>query len=985
MSYITVEEYYKHTNSGLDIIVMLFPDAEKASRDKQFKFKIRDERSASSSLYLNPNKNAWYVTDFGDRSYSPIDLVMKELNVDFRGACRWIEQTFNISGKTFSEVTTKAKPEYRVRPATEDEVIGTRTWTYKEKPLMSDLKTLFSKHVWSHLQQGEDDEVAYINACKLIERYNLHVLESSSLVGKLKATGEKVVHTFSSTEGYPIYMFNEGSWQKFYEPFAKDAANRFASYGQKPKDYMFGKDRILRKFNEAQMMEDEQKRKLSEIIICTGGSDALNVAALGYEVVWFNSETVHPWSIPMHNLTFWAHRVYNLPDIDATGKKKAFELASYHLDLYTIYLPESLANLKTGKFDQDGKPKYSKDVRDYLNHYGEHDFSNLIKISYPLRFWNAAPALDAKGNPKYFEGKAILKYTPKPKLMLNFLHRNGFVQLKNNAGGTDFVRITNNIVTSIKANEMKEFIDGFLESRHAESDLIDAFIRSKDLTENTLERLPRWSLDFKDYDRFSQKLFFKNEVWTVSENKIETVKANKADTFVWEHEVIAPKYLDERAKEQAVDIEISDPYFRIEKNELGEYLIDVLKDDNPFFNFLINTSRVHWRTELEDRLDKSSEDKEQYRLVHKYDIKGPLLKEDEQKEQQLHLVAKMSAMGYLLHRYKDEANTYCIWSMDYIMRDSDKSQGGTGKSVFGKSFFNMMQYEVLDGRDKELTKNRHIFENVTEHTDYLLVDDGQKYLDFSFFFAVITTFMKVNPKGTKSFNLMFKDMPKIHISSNFPPVESDDSTLRRLWFLAFSDYYHYNASGEYREVRRPIDEFGKNLFQDFTKEEWIAFLNFAAQCIQVYLKFGKVEPPMKELMINTYKSKLGPNFIPWANLYFSEDNETLNAYVPRYKMFESYKMEVNVDITTNGFKDKVALYCRMKGWILNPKEAKHIQEDGRINIKCKTREVFDNKTKSWIETELPKPQSIEHFYIQSPETKISTKGLEEPEKQDLPF
>jgi hypothetical protein len=190
------------------------------------------------------------------------------------------------------------------------------------------------------------------------------------------------------------------------------------------------------------------------------------------------------------------------------------------------------------------------------------------------------------------------------------------------------------------------------------------------------------------------------------------------------------------------------------------------------------------------------------------------------------------------------------------------------------------------------------------------------------------------PQGAKSYNLMFKDTPKLHISSNFPPMDSDDSTLRRLWFLAFSDYYHYNSTGEYREVRRPIDEFGKSLFQHFNRDEWNAFMNMAAQCIQAFMEYGKVEPPMSEIMANTYRNKLGPNFLQWANMYFQEDNETLNCYIPRYKIFETYKMEVSSDITAATFKDKLVMYCRMKNWTLNPLDAKHIQEDRRINIKC---------------------------------------------------
>jgi hypothetical protein len=95
---------------------------------------------------------------------------------------------------------------------------------YSGKTFIEPPQDSFSKYVWSYLQKQDSktdeqaDDTAYRNAMVLLERYNLFVLESSSLVGRDKETGKKVVHTFYSTESYPIFMYNEGTWQKFYEP-----------------------------------------------------------------------------------------------------------------------------------------------------------------------------------------------------------------------------------------------------------------------------------------------------------------------------------------------------------------------------------------------------------------------------------------------------------------------------------------------------------------------------------------------------------------------------------------------------------------------------------------------------------------------------------------------------------------------------------------------------------------------------------------------
>ncbi len=112
-------------------------------------------------------------------------------------------------------------------------------------------------------------------------------------------------------------------------------------------------------------------------------------------------------------------------------------------------------------------------------------------------------------------------------------------------------------------------------------------------------------------------------------------------------------------------------------------------------------------------------------------------------------------------------------------------------------------------------------------------------------------------------------------------------------------------------------------------------------------------------------ARLGANFIQWANFYF--DEETTNSYVPRYKMFETYNIDINSDMTANTFKDKLQLYCRMRNWTLNPKDVAHIQQDGRILIKMTEKEVYNRAIGAWQTQELPKAQSIEHFYIQTGE------------------
>lgn len=57
--------------------------------------------------------------------------------------------------------------------------------------------------------------------------------------------------------------------------------------------------------------------------------------------------------------------------------------------------------------------------------------------------------------------------------------------------------------------------------------------------------------------------------------------------------------------------------------------ITVKEHKSCFFNYLINTSRLYWRNELEYAWkDKGVDEADKYRAEHKFDIAGPLLSRD---------------------------------------------------------------------------------------------------------------------------------------------------------------------------------------------------------------------------------------------------------------------------------------------------------------------------------------------------------------------
>ena len=63
------------------------------------------------------------------------------------------------------------------------------------------------------------------------------------------------------------------------------------------------------------------------MVITSGGSDAVNLLSLGFQPVWFNSETAAIRADDIQLLSKMARRVILIPDIDATGIAQARTLA----------------------------------------------------------------------------------------------------------------------------------------------------------------------------------------------------------------------------------------------------------------------------------------------------------------------------------------------------------------------------------------------------------------------------------------------------------------------------------------------------------------------------------------------------------------------------------------------------------------------------------------------------------------------------------
>ena len=307
-------------------------------------------------------------------------------------------------------------------------------------------------------------------------------------------------------------------------------------------------------------------------------------------------------------------------------------------------------------------------------------------------------------------------------------------------------------------------------------------------------------------------------------------------------------------------------------------------------------------------------------------------------EQQQNLINKIFTMGYMLHHYKSPSRAWAPMAMDNKIGEDDECNGRSGKSFFFKVLSLLMKTVKLSGRNPKLMDNPHVFDQVTQHTQMLLVDDCDRYLNTGLFYDNITSDMTVNPKNNQSFTIPFEESPKIAFTTNYVPADFDPSSEARLLYMVFSDYYHQKTEdNDYHESRSIRDDFGKDLYsKTYSEEEWNQDLNFILQCVRFYLSVCdepvKLLPPMKNIVYRKHKQDMGANFEDWAESYFSPDGDHLDTFVPRAKAFEDFKAHGGrvQGMTPQTFMRKLQAFALLCPWVeeLNPKELRN--STGRI-------------------------------------------------------
>jgi hypothetical protein len=317
--------------------------------------------------------------------------------------------------------------------------------------------------------------------------------------------------------------------------------------------------------------------------------------------------------------------------------------------------------------------------------------------------------------------------------------------------------------------------------------------------------------------------------------------------------------------------------------------VEVTKNSSVLVTFKKLEGYV-WKHQILNRAFKESKRKSDFEI-----LLWNICREDVERFNSLR-----SAIGYLLHTYKDVALTKAIVFIDEVM--SDGANGRSCKSLVGVAISKIRKTLRIGARNFNF-KNTFAFQAVTLDTAIIEFNDAEKKFPFDRLFTVITDGISVEKKNKDQITIQFSESPKVLISTNFTIEGVDRSTVDRQFVVEFSDFYN--------EVHRPIHDFSKRLFEaDWNDEDWAAFDNFMIGCIQYYLANGLVECSFVNLIEKKLIDMTCKEFVEFMDDYRNGESFDKKKV---YKDFVEQNEDYN-HLKQNTFTKWIKTYCSLRNY-----------------------------------------------------------------------
>ena len=268
-----------------------------------------------------------------------------------------------------------------------------------------------------------------------------------------------------------------------------------------------------------------------------------------------------------------------------------------------------------------------------------------------------------------------------------------------------------------------------------------------------------------------------------------------------------------------------------------------------------------------------------------YDFAFKLAKQDTER-----FIALQTALGYLMHRYKNPSLCKVIILLDENITSDGTTNGGTGKTLLCKALSYCKETVTIDGKNIKAT-SRFKNQRIKITTDIVNFDDVNKSFSLEEIYSMSTAGVIVEQKGKDEILLNPEDSPKIMITSNFRIIGPDGSSDRRR-------RYEFEVANYFDDLITPAKTYGNLFFEEWTDEEWNKFDCFMIACTQKFLQLGLIEPSSLNLT-GKLEQKTCKEFVKFVTDHPIEENKWfdkkhfLNAFMsdfPKLTTVTSHKL-----------------------------------------------------------------------------------------------
>ena len=489
---------------------------------------------------------------------------------------------------------------------------------------------------------------------------------------------------------------------------------------------------------------------------------------------------------------------------------------------------------------------------------------------------------------------------------------------------------------------------------------------TKEINLNTITGLPETELNYKFASAKYSYFFFLNTAVLVTADLITCIPYDDLDIDV-PYEKVRP--FNFKIPQIALPNIIDNPELQERKAALEDKKAEVDENGNPRFTTretsqmereLREWAKLHqyvvqWPSEREAELDPA------VRLIRCFANKNWELEEDRIRygkslthEEQLDLNARflnfVFSIGTTCWGYHGTQANVFPYIMENTVRDERHATGGSGKSAIVNIFIASAR-NVLAVDCKKFERpgdERFALAQFRLHIhDVVHMEDLPSKWPLKFVYNWVTGGVTMERKHEDQEKYKLNDSPCFVVSSNYPPSDTDDSTLGRLCRTPISDRFCRENDDKGIAARLITDvmpDYAPTGIEDIPNRTQIRMAYFCMFATQFVIRHPyPCNAPNKDTLYRQIVNDTSQAFVDWAEWYFGNEKiyghveDLASCFLTYMRDFECPSRELENKFSLSKFYANCQAYCQNNGILMNPD---HLFKTGSKAAKAKRLKWF---------------------------------------------